>query len=115
MGQRPITDNAVTLDGQLRIDGRFGRPGAFVSGSATPETLAATGTSESRLAGLADGLRALTAIRYGRDDSKNTDADEAVEAGLRIAKQQASAHSIVSEWISAAGQSVGNLRKRVWA
>jgi hypothetical protein len=116
VGQRPIANGATALDGQLRIGGRFGGPGAFVSGAATPETVASSnGIAESRVAGLADGLRALTSIRYGRDGSKNADADEAVETGLRIAKQQASAHSIVAEWMASAGQSVGNLRKRVWA
>ncbi len=103
VGQRPIADGVPTIDGQLRISGGFGSKGAFVSGAVTPETMAANGIAESRVTGLADGLRALTAIRYGRDESKSADADEAVETGLRIAKQQASAHSLVAEWVDAAG------------
>jgi hypothetical protein len=116
VGQQPITDGATARDGQLRIEGRFGSQGAFVSGAATPETVASSnGIAESRVAGLADGLRTLTSIRYGRNGSNSGDADEAVETAIRIAKQQASAHSLVSGWANAAGQSIGNLRKRVWA
>lgn len=116
LGQRPITDGATALDGQLRIGGRFGSPGAFVSGSVTAETVAAAnGIAEARVMGLADGLRALTSMRYGRTESMNAAADEAVEAGLRIAKQQASAHSLVSEWTNGVAGSIGNLRRRVWA
>jgi hypothetical protein len=114
VGQSPITNGASPLDGQLRVGGRFGG-GAFVSGAATPETAASNGISESSVAGLADGLRALTAIRYGRDGQKSADADEAVETAIRIAKQQASAHSLISEWTGAVGNSIGNLRRRVWA
>ena len=115
VGQSPIANGASPLDGQLRVGGRFGG-GAFVSGAVTPETVAASnGISQSKVAGLADGLRALTAIRYGRDGQKNADADEAVETAIRIAKQQASAHSLISEWTGAVGSSIGNIRRRVWA
>ena len=116
VGQRPILDGATPLDGQLRVGGRFGGSGAFVSGSVTSESVAAAnGISAARVQGLADGLRTLTSMRYGRNGSMNAAADEAVEAGVRIAKQQASAHSLISEWTNAVGQSIGNIRKRVWA
>jgi hypothetical protein len=116
VGQRAITDGATAMDGQLKVGGRFASQGALVSGSVTPETVAASnGIAESRVAGLADGLRALTSIRYGRNGSNSGDADEAVETAIRIAKQQVSAHSLVSGWANAAGRSIGNLRKRVWA
>jgi hypothetical protein len=116
VGQRPITNGAAAMDGQLKISGRFGSSGAFVSGAATPETVASSnGIAAGRVAGLADGLRALTSIRYGRDGSRNTDADEAVETAIRIAKEQRSAHSVPAEWANGVTQSIGNLRKRVWA
>jgi hypothetical protein len=116
VGQRATANGNAGVDGQLRINRRFGGEGAFVSGSVTPESVAASnGVAESRVIGLADGLRALTAIRYGRDGSKNRDADEAVETGLRIAKQQASAHSLIAEWTNSIASSLGNWRKRVSA
>ena len=116
VGQRPITNGSAPLDGQLKIGGRLGSPGAFVSGAVTPQTVASSnGIADARVAGLADGLRALTSIRYGRDGSKNADADEAVETAIRIAKEQRSAHSLVAEWANGVTQSIGNLRKRVWA
>ncbi|MGH9385068.1 MAG: hypothetical protein ACRD2N_12355 [Vicinamibacterales bacterium] len=116
VGQRPIADGASALDGQLRVGRAFGGSRAFVSGSVTAQTVAGSnGIAESHVQGLADGLRTLTVMRYGRNGSMNADADEAVAAGLRIARQQASAHSLVSEWTKAVGQSIGNIRKRVWA
>ncbi len=116
VGQRPITNGAAAMDGQLKISGRFGSSGAFVSGAATPETVASSnGIAGGRVAGLADGLRALTSIRYGRDGSRNTDADEAVETAIRITKEQRSAHSVPAEWANGVTQSISNLRKRVWA
>lgn len=115
VGQRPITDGATPLDGQLRVGGRFGGGGAFVSGSATAESVKANGIPESRVAGLSDALRTLTAIRYSRNGSANSAADEAVETAIRIAGQQTSAHSLIAEWTNGIAQSIGSLRRRVWA
>jgi hypothetical protein len=84
----------------------------LVSGSATTET---AGSSSSAPHGLSDALKALTVARYGRVETFDANADEAVATAIRITKDQQSAHSLVSEWGRNFSRSVVDLRKRVWA
>ena len=113
IGLHPIADGASAADGQLLIRGLLGRPGAFVSGSVTAQSVnnAESGSTQ----GLADALRTLTVVRYGRAGQASGDADEATNAAIRIAREQSSAHSVIAEWTKAFVQSVVAARKRVWA
>jgi hypothetical protein len=113
VGVHPIADGASAADGQLLIKGLLGRPGAFVSGSVTAQSVSNAETARTQ--GLADALRALTVARYGRAGKATADADDAMNAAIRIAKEQSSAHSIISGWINAFTQSLVAARKRVWA
>ncbi len=97
----------MAQDGQVLISGGLGRAKALVSGSVTAE-------SAGTVPGLADALRALTIVRYGRVE-KVDGGDEALATGLRIAKQQASKHSVIAEWGRAFVDSLVDMRKKVWA
>ena len=108
VGQTEAAAGVVQLDGQLQVGGGFGRGKVFVSGSVTPE-------SGRNVPGLADALQTLTLVRYGRKPEVTSDADEALAAGLRVARQQASAHSRLSEWAAALVASVVDVRKKIWA
>jgi hypothetical protein len=61
-------------DGQLAIDGRFGR-GAVVS---------ATATSRHADDELREALARLAAARYGRDAAFDSQLDDGIDAGLRV-------------------------------
>ena len=66
---------APALDGQLSIDGRFGRSAivsAAVSGNGADEELR-------------DALARFAAARYGRDATFDTRLDEGIETGIRVA------------------------------
>ncbi len=113
VGQAPAGTDSVPLDGQLRAGAGFGRAGAWVSGSVTAE-------SAGDVPGLADALRTLTVMRYGRPADggagpSGSAADEAVDTAIRISKQQASRHSHVAEWLGHVVGSVVDLRRKIWA
>ena len=113
IGLHPIADGATAADGQLLIHGFLGRPGAFVSGSVTAQSVSNAETASTQ--GLADALRTLTVARYGRVGKADSNADEAMNAAIRLAGEQASAHSLISEWSRAFVASLVAARKRVWA
>ena len=110
VGQRPAAAGETPLEGVLVVHS-FGRSDVFVSGSATPETSAFANAP----AGLADALRTLTVSRYGRTEKFDSMADEAIQAALRVTKQQQSAHSLIREWGKNFTTSVVDLRKKVWS
>jgi hypothetical protein len=126
LGQHPIDRGAAVSDGQVLVAGRLGGAAGLVSASVTAESIPSSnafvgrpfrgaGTARADVQELANGLRALTAARYGRIEAVDAGADEALEAAMRIARQQSSAHSLIAEWTSAFVQSAQDLRKRVWA
>lgn len=107
VGQRPA-GSVTPVEGELVI-GSLGRGKMLVSGSVTPETVAAAAPH-----GLADALRTLTVTRYGRSDAVG-DADEALAAAIRIARRQQSEHSLLNEWAANFKRSMVDLRRKVWA
>jgi hypothetical protein len=113
IGLHPIAEGASATDGQLLVHGLLGRPGAFVSGSVTAQSV--NNSESARTQGLADALRTLTVARYGRDGKADSDSDEAMNAAIRLAKEQQSSHSLIAEWTRAFVQSLVAARKRVWA
>jgi hypothetical protein len=110
-GQRPVGDDVSALDGELPVSGGFGRGRFLVSGCVTTQS-ASVATAPH---GLADALQTLTVARYGRTETLNSNADEAVATAIRVTKAQQSAHSLVNEWIANFKKSVVDLRKKVWA
>jgi hypothetical protein len=113
VGQAPVEKDSVPLDGQLRAGAGFGRAGAWASGSVTAE-------SAGDVPGLASALRTLTVARYGRPSEGSAEPssaamDEAVDTAIRLAKQEASRHSHVSEWLGHIAGSMTDFRKKVWS
>lgn len=106
VGQRLVNANDPNAEGQLTVGGSLGRPSVSVSGSVTAESVIDLT--------LADALKKLTVARFGRIEQLGS-ADEAVDAAIRITKQQQSAHSLVSEWSAHFMRSAIDLRKKVWA
>jgi hypothetical protein len=107
IGQRPAKTGETPADGVLVVKS-FGRDDVYVSGGATTETVTA-------VPGLSDALKALTVGRYGRTETFDSNADEAIETAKRITKQQQSEHSLMKEWTSAFIANLVDLRKKVWA
>jgi len=112
VGQHAADSPAAAGDGQLRVGGTFGRAGALVSGAATAETVASSGINAP---GLEEGLRALTALRFGRTMPADDRAAESLDAAIRIAQQQQSAHSLRAEWMASLMRSLTDARKKIWA
>lgn len=112
VGQLASDSQVAATDGQLRVGGRLGRAGALVSGAATAESVASSGAN---VPGVEDGLRALTALRYGRTMPADDRAAEALDTASRLANQQLSEHSLRAEWSAALMRSLTDARKRVWA
>ena len=110
VGQRPAAAGETPLEGVLVVRS-FGRGDVYVSGSATPESSAFANAP----AGLADALRTLTVSRYGRTEKFDSMADDAIQAAMRVTKQQQSAHSLIREWGKNFTASVVDLRKKIWA
>jgi hypothetical protein len=106
IGQRPGA-GLTPVDGVLVVKA-FGRGAVFVSGAATTQTVAA-------VPGLADALGALTVARYGRTETFNSNADEAIETAKRITREQRSRYSLIKEWTAAFVANLVDLRKKVWA
>ena len=72
------------------MKGWFGRGGALVSGSATPQNVAD--------ANLASSLLAFTRARYGRTDKLDGSAlDEALDTAMAAARRAASEHSWLAD------------------
>lgn len=113
IGLHPIAEGVSAAEGQLLVRGLLGRPGAFVSGSVTAQSV--NNSESARTQGLADALRTLTVARYGRNGKADSDSDEAMNAAIRLAKEQQSSHSLIAEWTKAFVQSLVAARKRVWA
>ena len=113
IGLHPIAEGATATDGQLLIHGFLGRPGAFVSGSVTAQSV--NNAESANTEGLGDALRTLTVARYGRTGKADASADEAMNAAIRLAGEQVSAHSVMAEWSRALVASLVAARKRVWA
>jgi len=107
VGQRASGPGEVPADGVLVVK-PFGRAEVYVSGGATTETV-------SSVPGLSEALKALTVGRYGRTETFDSTADEAIETAKRITKEQQSAHSLLKEWTSAFVANLVDLRKKVWA
>jgi hypothetical protein len=77
-------------DGQLLVKGWFGRGGAIVSGSATPQNVGD--------ANLASSLLTFTRARYGRTDKLDGRAlDEALDTAMAAARRASSKHSLLSD------------------
>ncbi len=110
-GQRLVKPGDTPVDGVLLVSGNFGRTHMFASGSVTTESAALADAPH----GLADALRTLTAARYGRIETLDSNVDEAVATALRITRQQQSEHSIIAEWGRNFTRSIVDLRKKVWA
>jgi hypothetical protein len=82
--------SAAPVDGQIRVTGLLGRGGAFVSGSATPQTVGD--------ANLASSLTTLSRARYGRTASFDSGTlDEALDTAIAAAKRAASEHSFIAD------------------
>lgn len=111
VGQRPVAASDTPLEGELVVSGPLGRGRAFVSGAVTTETAAIAAAPH----GLSDALKTLTVARYGRTETFDSNADDAIATAIRITEQQRSEHSMVSEWGRNFSRSVVDLRKKVWA
>jgi hypothetical protein len=111
VGQHPSAAGEIAREGVIVVK-PFGRGEVFVSGSATGQS---TGDAAAAPAGLSDALKTLTVARYGRTETFDSNADEAVETAIRVTKQQQSAHSLVKEWSTAFVANVVDLRKKVWS
>jgi hypothetical protein len=111
VGQRPVGSDGTPVEGELIIAGPFGRGKAFVSGAATTQTASTAAAPH----GLADALQTLTAVRYGRIETLDSSADDAVAVAIQITRQQQSAHSLPAEWGRNFTRSLVDLRKKVWA
>ena len=109
VGQRAAAAGETPVDGVLVVRS-FGRGDVYVSGAATPESAFANAP-----AGLVDAMRTLTVARYGRTEKFDSMADEAIQAAMRVTKQQQSAHSLVREWGKNFTASVVDLRRKVWS
>lgn len=109
VGQRPAAAGEAPVDGVLVVRS-FGRGDVYVSGAATPESAYANAS-----AGFADAMRTLTVSRYGRTEKFDSMADEAIQTGMRVTKQQQSAHSLIREWGRNFSASLVDLRRRVWS
>lgn len=107
IGQRIAKAGETPADGILVVK-PFGRSEVYVSGGATTETVSA-------VPGLSDALKALTVGRYGRTETFDSTADEAIETAKRVTRQQQSEHSLLKEWTAAFVANVVDLRKKVWA
>ena len=107
VGQRPPNANEPAVDGVLVVR-QFGRGDVFVSGGATTQSAIA-------IPGLSDALKTLTVARYGRTEKLDSDADGAIEAALRVTKEQQSAHSLIKEWAAAFVANLVDLRKKIWS
>jgi len=106
IGQRPAGGD-TPLDGVLVVRS-FGKGNVFVSGAATTQ-------ASATVPGLSDALRTLTSARYGRSETFDSNADEAIATAIRITKEQQSAHSLIKEWGRTFVANVVDLRKKVWA
>ncbi|HQZ39097.1 MAG TPA: hypothetical protein PLH72_08655 [Vicinamibacterales bacterium] len=90
VAQRRATRGTRPVDGQLVIEGWLGRSGAFVSGSATPQSATDAAVSGS--------LLTLTRLRYGRGAAFDSGhLDQALDTALETARRAASEHSWLSE------------------
>jgi hypothetical protein len=107
VGQRPPNANEPPVDGVLVVH-QFGRGDVFVSGGATSQSAIA-------IPGLSDALKTLTVARYGRIETLDSGADDALEAAKRVTREQQSAHSLVKEWGAAFVANLVDLRKKIWA
>jgi hypothetical protein len=88
-----IASSGARLDGQLLVRGFLGRGGAYVSGSATPQTVGD--------ANLASSLTTFTRVRYGRTGTLDGGTlDEALATAMAAARRAASEHSFVSDLFS---------------
>ena len=110
VGQRPAKPGEKPQEGVIVVR-PFGRGEVFVSGAATAETSAFANAPS----GLSDALRTLTKARFGRVESFDSMADEAVQTAMRVTKEQRSAHSLIKEWGRNLSTSVVDLRKKVWS
>jgi len=82
--------SASPADGQLLVKGFLGRSGAYVSGSATPQTVPD--------ANLASSLLAFSRARYGRAEKFDGGTlDEALDTAIAAAKRAASEHSFIAD------------------
>jgi hypothetical protein len=110
IGQRPAKPGETPQEGVIVVR-PFGRGDVYVSGAATAETV----IFAKAPAGLSDALRTLTKARFGRVESFDSMADEAVQTAMRVTKEQQSAHSLMKEWGRNLTASVVDLRKKIWA
>jgi hypothetical protein len=111
VGQRPAKADETPQEGVVVVR-PFGRGEVYVSGSATSESAA---FARNAPAGLSDALKTLTVARYGRIEKFDSMADEAIQAAIRITRDQQSAHSLVKEWGRNLSTSVVDMRKKVWS
>ena len=82
--------SGTPAEGQLLVKSFLGRGGAYVSGSATPQTV--------RDANLASSLTAFSRARYGRAEKFDSSTlDEALETAMTAAKRASSEHSFISD------------------
>ena len=110
IGQRPAKPGETPQEGVIVVH-QFGRGEVFVSGAATAETAVFANAP----AALSDALRTLTKARFGRVESFDSMADEAVQTAMRVTREQQSAHSLLKEWAASFVASVVDLRKKVWS
>ncbi|HYE85172.1 MAG TPA: hypothetical protein VEA16_02365, partial [Vicinamibacterales bacterium] len=106
VGQRPAA-GATPVDGVLVVKA-FGKGDVFVSGAATSE-------SAAKVPGFGDALKSLTTARYGRTETFDSMADDAIATAIRVTKEQQSAHSLLNEWAAAFKANLVDLRRKVWS
>jgi hypothetical protein len=91
VSQMPAAPGALSMDGQIPLDGRLGR-GALVSGAATAQTLADHDE-------LREALVRFTAVRYGREREIGLDAaalNDALDRSLDFVDRMASERTKVA-------------------
>jgi hypothetical protein len=89
VGQSKANPSA-RLEGQLLVTGFLGRGGAYISGSATPQTVPD--------ANLASSLATFSRARYGRAEKFDSSAlDEALDIAIAAARRAASEHSWLAD------------------
>lgn len=119
--QMPSVPGRPPLDGQLALRGPVG-PTALVSSGVTAdavsEAIARGVTGGPALDDLRDGLARFTMARYGRRDVSPADRaalDDALDAGLRLARQLAARHTVSARVAGSLRRSLDGWRARVWA
>ncbi len=122
VAQRPLTNGARAMDGQLTVGGGWTRRvSTSISGGVTAEALSrelanTNGTSSQlMLEELRDALARLTAARYGRGDQPDLSSlDDAVAGGMRATERLAAEHTWMADAQRAVTTWITTTTSRMW-